>query len=243
MPKCRNAETPKYRLSGVIGFFSGMEGGADWRGGILVSIANPQTFSRNHKTPSKPRMIPSKNIQLAAAIFIGFASPTSLCFSQGTTELTISAGYIAYIKAAANSGKHGQGKDGRFYPYLTPQGYRIGYRQTLSDKALHARGWSVEEADTALLLQLKSIESELRQQLQQEGKNFDEMPLASREILLDYGFTEGVAKLKPEWIQAVTQLEWERILNPDFYVRYDLDWPDTARNKAFFERWNKKGGK
>ena len=103
------------------------------------------------------------------------------------------------------------------------------------------RGWSAEEADAALVQQLKSVESELRQRLLKEGVNFDQTQPACREILLDYGFTEGVAKLKPEWIQAVTQLDWVRILNLDFYVRYDADWPDSIRNKAFFERWGKKG--
>jgi len=188
-------------------------------------------------------MKPSRNLRLGAAALIGIFFLTVLAFSQPTKELPVSAEFMEYMKAAANPAKHGLGKNGRFYPYLTSQGYRIGYRQILPDKALHARGWSVEEADTALIVQLKGIESELRRKLQQEVKNFDEMPPASREILLDYGFTEGVARLKPEWIQAVTQLDWERILNPDFYVRYDLDWPDTARNKAFFSRWNKKGGK
>jgi len=185
----------------------------------------------------------SRNLPLGAAVFIGIWFCAVPAFAQGPNELPVSAGFIEYIKAAANPDKHGQGKDGRFYPYPTPQGHLIGYRQTVPDKALYMRGWSAAEADAALIQQLQSVESELRQRLQRDGKNLDQIQPACREILLDYGFTEGVAKLKPEWIQAVTQLDWGRILNPDFYARYDADWPDSVRNKAFFKRWSSKGEK
>lgn len=183
----------------------------------------------------------NRTFLFATALWLGIGLRSVLALTQGADQLPISPEFTQYIKAAANPAKHGQGKDGRFYPYPTPQGYRIGYRQAVPDKSLHMRGWSAEEADAALVQQLKSVESELRQRLLKDGVNFDQMQPACREILLDYGFTEGVAKLKPEWIQAVTQLDWVRILNPDFYVRYDADWPDSVRNKAFFERWGKKG--
>jgi hypothetical protein len=201
------------------------------------------SFSGHRETGKSTGLKKNRTFLLSLVVLLGIFFPTLLAFSQDTNELPISAEFIEYIKAAANPTKHGQGKDGRFYPYSTPQGYRIGYRQAVPDKALHMRGWSAEEADAALVQQLQSVKSELRQRLQQNGKNLDLIQPASREILLDYGFTEGVTKLKPEWIQAVTQLEWERILNPDFYVRYDADWPDSVRNKAFFERWEKKGAK
>ena len=210
---------------------------------IAPSLDGVQSFSGHGETGKTTRLKKNRTLLLGSIVLIGICFQTVLAFSQGTNELPVSAEFIEYIKAAANPAKHGQGKDGRFYPYSTPQGYRIGYRQAVPDKALHMRGWSAEEADAALIQQLKSVESELRQQLQREGKNLDQMQPACREILLDYGFTEGASKLKPEWIQAVTQLDWGRILNPDFYARYESDWPDSVRNKAFFERWNKKGAK
>ena len=46
-----------------------------------------------------------------------------------------------------------------------------------------------------------------------------------------------MARLKPEFVAAVVRLDWKRILNPDFYARYEADWPDSVRNKAFYERW------
>ena len=157
-----------------------------------------------------------------------------------TNELPVSAGFIEYIKAAANPEKHGQGKDGRFYPYPAPGGWRIGYGQPVSEKRFHQDGVTAADAECTLVARLQAVAAELRERLRRESQEFDTLPEASREILLDYGFTEGVAKLKPEWIQAVTQLDWGRILNPDFYVRYDADWPDSVRNKAFFERWSSK---
>lgn len=207
---------------------------------IAPVLDSVQSSSGHRETGKSTGLKKNRTLLLGSVVLLGIFFRTLLAFSQGTNELPISAEFIEYIKAAANPGKHGQGKDGRFYPYSTPQGYRIGYRQVVPDKALHMRGWSAEEADAALIQQLQSVESELRQRLQRDGKNIDQIQPASREILLDYGFTEGVAKLKPEWIQVVTQLDWEQILNPDFYVRYDADWPDSVRNKAFFERWEKK---
>jgi hypothetical protein len=52
---------------------------------------------------------------LGLVVLLGIFFPTLLAFSQDTNELPLSAEFIEYIKAAANPGKHGQGKDGRFY--------------------------------------------------------------------------------------------------------------------------------
>ena len=151
------------------------------------------------------------------------------------------ASFLDYIKAAANSDQHGLRKDGRFYPYLSPQGPRIGYRMPIPDKKLYLEGWSAADAEQALREQLQAVETRLRVRLRRELKReFDALAPASREILLDFGFTEGVATLKPDFVETVVRLDWKQILNPDFYARYEVDWPDSVRNKAFYERWSEQ---
>ena len=147
-------------------------------------------------------------------------------------------GFVDYIKAAANPDNHGLRADGRFYPYSAPQGRRIGYRQPIADKKLYRDGWSAADAERALREQLQAVATEWRVLLRGElNQDFDGLPKASREILLDFGLTEGVASLQPEFVAAVVRLDWQRIRSPDFYARYEVDWPDSIRNKAFYERW------
>ena len=147
--------------------------------------------------------------------------------------------FVEYMKTTANPSRHGLRGDGRFYPYSAPEGRRIGYRQCISDKQFYVAGWSEADAGKALREELKSVETELRERLRQDlNRKFDELPRASLEILLDFGFTEGVGALKADFLRTVVQLDWNRILNPDFYARYEADWPDSVRNLAFYERWN-----
>ena len=147
--------------------------------------------------------------------------------------------FVKYIKTAANPSRHGFRSDGRFYPYSAPEGRRIGFRHRISDVKLYVKGWSEADAGQALQEELQAVETELRERLRLDLKReFDELPRASREILLDFGFTEGVGTLRADFLRTVVQLDWNRILNPDFYVRYEADWPDSGRNRAFYERWH-----
>jgi hypothetical protein len=155
-------------------------------------------------------------------------------------DVRVSDEFVEYIKAGANPDRHGVRQDGRFYPYSSPQGRRIGYRLKVPHKNLHAKGWSAAEADRALRKALASATNEFRERMRREFEtDFDQLPQASREILIDFGFTEGVEAVRAEFIRAVLELDWRRILNPEFYVRYEADWPDSIRNKAFYERWRK----
>jgi hypothetical protein len=151
--------------------------------------------------------------------------------------------FIDYLQRAANPDNLGLRADGRFYPYASPDGRRIGYRQIVADKKLFRDGWSQEEARQGLLRQIAEVENDWRKRLSSEFKrNFDELPMESREILVDFGVSEGVAKVKPELIRAALELDWKHILDPAVYVRYEAVWPLTERNKPFYERWSGKGG-
>jgi hypothetical protein len=104
---------------------------------------------------------------------------------------------------------------------------------------LYVKGWSEADAEQALQEELQAVETGLRERLRRDMKReFNELPRASREILLDFGLTEGVGTLKADFLRTVVQLDWDRILNPDFYARYEADWPDSGRNRAFYERWH-----
>jgi hypothetical protein len=150
--------------------------------------------------------------------------------------------FIDYLQRAANPDNLGLRADGRFYPYSSPAGRRIGYRQIVADKKLFRDGLSQEEAQQALLRQIAEVENEWREKLSSEFKrNFDELPTESREILVDFGVSEGVAKVKPELIHAALELDWKSLLDPSVYVRYEASWPLTERNKPFYERWSGKG--
>lgn len=148
---------------------------------------------------------------------------------------------MAYLQRAANPDKLGLREDGRFYPYASPVGRRIGYRQGVADKKLFRDGWSQDEALKAFERQIAGIENEWRKRLPAEfGKKFDELPVESRELLVDFGLSEGVEKVKPDFIRAAMALDWKRILDPRLYVRYEVAWPHTERNKPFYERWSRK---
>jgi hypothetical protein len=146
-----------------------------------------------------------------------------------------------YLKRSANPDELGLREDGRFYPYASPVGRRIGYRQEVSEKNLYRDGWSKDEAQASFSRQIEQVESEWRQILPAKyGKNFDDLPVESRELLVDFGISEGVDKVKPEFIKAALDLDWKRLLDPNIYVRYEAVWPHTERNKPFYERWSGK---
>jgi hypothetical protein len=185
-----------------------------------------------------------KHLLLTLLMTLAAALPGALQAQPDSSSVQEEAGvsdeFIQYIKAAANPELHGMREDGRFYPYCSPQGRRIGYRLKVTDKSLYAKGWSVAEAEQALRDALASVTNDLRERMRREFEcNFDQLPQASREMLMDFGFTEGVGAVRAEFIRAVLELDWGRILKPEFYVRYEADWPDSVRNKAFLERWRK----
>jgi hypothetical protein len=122
---------------------------------------------------------------------------------------------VAYIQRA----------DGRFYPYSTPQGRRIGWRQPVWDKALFATGCTRAEAEQRLRADLGRVLATLPAGLDQR----------QQETLLDLTYTEGT--LRPELVKAVLARDWPRMINGHLYVRYAGHAPDHARNKAFAARW------
>ena len=65
-------------------------------------------------------------------------------------ETDVSDDFVKYLQRAANPHDFGLRSDDRFYPYSTPQGRRIAWRQPVWDKALFARGCTPQEAEQQL---------------------------------------------------------------------------------------------
>ncbi len=146
-------------------------------------------------------------------------------------EITMSDDFVAYIQRAANGDNFGLRADGRFYPYSTPQGQRIGWRQPVWDKALFAKGCTKAEAEQRLRADLERTLSALRE-------SHPGLDQRQEETLLDFAYTEGIGNLKPEFVAAVLVRDWERIVKEHLHVRYAGHAPDHSRNKAFAARWN-----
>jgi hypothetical protein len=148
--------------------------------------------------------------------------------------------FLAYLQRAANGNDFGLRGDGRYYPYSTPQGRRIGWRQAVWDKALHAHGCTREEAEQHLRAELARTSHELRMALaaRQPAVEFTRLDRRQQETLLDVAHSEGIAGLRPEFVAAVLAKDWPRMIDGHLYVRYAGHAPDHPRNKAFAQRWS-----
>jgi hypothetical protein len=100
-------------------------------------------------------------------------------------------------------------------------------------------GWPVAEAQAAFREQLTGTIQKLRERLVADSVDFDALPLEARELLVDLSVFDGVDSLSDEQVRVIVALEWDHILIPEFYARPIADWPDSDRNKAFYERWKR----
>ena len=147
--------------------------------------------------------------------------------------------FIAYLQHAANGDNFGFCADGRFYPYSTPQGRRIAWRQPVWDKRFFAEGCTREEADRQLRAELSRTVSELTTVLakRQPAIEFEKLDRRQQETLLDLALSEGVGGLQSKFVAAVLAGDWNQLVKQHLYVRYAGHVPDHSRNKAFAARW------
>ncbi|XHR27146.1 MAG: hypothetical protein ACFUZC_14465 [Chthoniobacteraceae bacterium] len=148
--------------------------------------------------------------------------------------------FIGYIQAAANGNHFGLRADGRFYPYSTPQGRRIGARQLVWDNALFGKGCTPEEAEEHLKADLNRAQAELTRALAARSQPvaFANLDRRQQETLLDFAYSETAANISPALVSAVLARDWARMVNEHLYVRYAGHAPDHPRNKAFAQRWS-----
>ena len=155
---------------------------------------------------------------------------------------TITDDVVAYFKGAYNPPTHNLGeRDGRYFPYQTPfGGRRIGFRSAIRDKALYRTGISKEEAEVILREDLQRREGELRDHVKAKyaAKPFDGLSRESREILLDFAYSEGsAASVKDEVYRSVIDEKWHSFIHDMIYVRSKNGSPDTTLNRAFADKW------
>jgi hypothetical protein len=160
--------------------------------------------------------------------------------ANAKTTPIVSDRFIAYIKRAANGSDFGLRADGRFYPYSTPQGRRIGWRQAVWDKALYANGCTPQEAEEHLRADLNRIcaELEVKCAAQKPAIEFVQLDRRQQETLLDLAYSEGVAGLSEELVSCVLASDWKKLADAHLYVRYAGAAPDHPWNVAFVEYWN-----
>jgi hypothetical protein len=151
----------------------------------------------------------------------------------------ISEEFLAYLQQGANGANFGLRGDGRFYPYSTPLGRRIAWRQPVWDLAHFAEGCTREEAQRHLRSDLAHALGELKRLLaaRSPAVSYEKLKARQQEMLLDLAWTEGGAALKPAYVGAVLDEDGERIAKECSYIRYAGHAPDHARNKAFASRF------
>jgi len=148
--------------------------------------------------------------------------------------------FVAYLKQETNPHDFGLRPDGRFYPYSTPRGRRIGYYFTVWDKALYAQGCTKQEAEDRLRGQAQEALASLIRYI---AKTYPDHPFAtlspkSQQMLADYALSEGPENISPAFYDAVIRQDWDRLFDTFIYLRWvEKGWPDNPRNKAFIDRW------
>lgn len=146
--------------------------------------------------------------------------------------------FVAHMKASTNPHEFGL-RDGRYYPYSTPYGRRIGYARPITDKALYRRGETPAEAEQHLRAGLATTARELESWLAQHHPEhaFATLTRTQQELLLGHAFTESLAGLSPAFVEAVLRADWDALLDGHLYVRSLGSWPDQIKNKAFGLRY------
>ena len=175
--------------------------------------------------------------------FILLAAAT-LCVAHAAPDdgATVTDDVVAYFKGAYNPATHNLGmRDGRYFPYQTPfGGRRIGYRSVIRDKALYRTGLSPDEAEKLLREDLLRVESDVRAYVKEKhpGQPFDKLSGESREILLDFAYSEGAAaSVKDQVYRAVIDENWKSFIYDMTYVRAKNGTPDYTLNRKFADRW------
>jgi hypothetical protein len=152
--------------------------------------------------------------------------------------------FIDYMKEVTNPAKVGEygksAKDGRYYPYSTPYGRLIGYGSPPQKTADYTEGITEAEATARLVAALNDVAATLGARIpdRHPEKKFEHLSADMQEVLVDYGYTEGVENIPAPLIEAVYAPDaWERMARDMVYVRVRKGLIQFPKNKAFFERW------
>jgi hypothetical protein len=129
---------------------------------------------------------------------------------------------------------------GKYYPYSTPYGRRIGYGLIPQGTADYTNGITPAIAESRLNTELNSVASTLSSYIPTNypGKTFEALSSDLQEVLVDYGFTEGVTNISAGLFNAVYAPDaWNRIAYDMVYVRKQGGLLQHLKNRAFIARW------
>lgn len=130
--------------------------------------------------------------------------------------------------------------DGKFYPYSTPAGRRIGYELSLESVYDHTRGITRAEAEARLRAAALAAATRLVTWIPEHysGRTFEQLDAAGQEMLVDYALSEGVEKLPPAFVDAVYQPDRVARLGADgLHLRWWGGMMQILKNRAFGYRW------
>lgn len=173
-----------------------------------------------------------------ACLLLGVWTVCLTGFAAETFSLTDDV--IAHLKQATNPQEFGLKAEGRFYPYSSPRGRRIGYDRPVTDKGLYRRGCTMAEAETQLRADAEKALGQLMQCMAKAypTRSFNKLSRKSREMLLDFAFSESAANIPPSFYETVMSEDWKKLFDSFTYIRWvEKGWPDTTKNKAFAARW------
>jgi len=130
--------------------------------------------------------------------------------------------------------------DGRFYPYSTPAGRRIGYELPLESVYDHTRGITRAEADARLRAAALGVATQLSTWIPQHfsGRTFAQLDAAGQEMLVDYALSESVENLPPGFVEVIYQPDRIARLGADgLHLRWWGGMMQILKNRAFGYRW------
>lgn len=130
--------------------------------------------------------------------------------------------------------------DGKFYPYSTPVGRRIGYELPLESVYDYTRGITRAEAEARLRAAAVAVAVQLSTWIPQHhaGRTFEQLDAAGQEMLVDYALSEGVANLPPAYVDAIYQPDRIARLGADgLHLRWWGGLMQVLKNRAFGYRW------
>jgi len=173
------------------------------------------------------------------ALLVALASLAFVAPARARAEsFALTDDFVGYMKAVTNPHNFGL-RDGRFFPYSTHYGRRIGYARPVADKALYRTGETPAESEAQLRTGLQATAEELTTWLAREfpGQIFPELTRTQQELLVDHAYTEGVPAMNRAFCIAVLQSDWDQLIDRCLYIRGLGNWPDTDRNFAFGRRY------
>jgi hypothetical protein len=161
-------------------------------------------------------------------------------FQDPPSEYKIDAGFIKYLRQSANPTSLGF-RDGRYYPYSSPKGRRIGPDLVVWNKAHFAIGCTDGDIERQLVAKVYHADRTLRSLIAERTPDLSVEHLTTQqwEMLLDFAVSQWPDPINDDLLNAVLAGDWTAVFRNHLYIRYNGPAPDHARNLAFVKRHQK----